>query len=400
MGIAYIWGRAIHQGSKMEIRKNVAPEFVLGPGALSLVGRYAQNFAAGRALVVSDPGVVAAGWTGKAMDSLRNSGIACVIYADVSPNPRESEVMTGAQVFHDEGCDLIVAVGGGSPMDCAKGIGIVASSGESILSFEGVDQVRVPGPPLICIPTTAGSSADVSQFAIINDTERSVKIAIVSKTMVPDAALIDPLTTTTMPIALTAATGTDALVHAIEAYVSTASSAVTDLHALEAIRQVVTNLPSVIRSPQEMRYRESMMLGSLLAGLAFSNASLGLVHAMAHSLGGLLDLPHGVCNALLLEHVVAFNHEGAIERYATIAQALGLDVSGLSSEAQKARLVEALHELRLAIGITGGLRELGVLPSDIPLLAEHAFADPCVATNPVTPSLGDIEQIYERALSA
>ena len=382
----------------MEIRKNVAPEFVLGSGALDLAGRYASNFAAQKAMVVTDPGVIAAGWTGQVVAALERAGVASVVFAEVSPNPRESQVMRGAEFFNREGADVIVAVGGGSPMDCAKGIGIVASSGEHILSFEGIDKVRIPGPPLICIPTTAGSSADVSQFAIINDSARSLKIAVISKAMVPDAALIDPRTTTTMPAALTAATGIDALVHAIEAYVSTASSPVTDLHALEAVRRISASLVGAIRHPDELAYRDSMMLGSMLAGLAFSNASLGLVHAMAHSLGGFLDLPHGVCNALLLEHVVAFNFDSAAERYASLAQAFGVDVAGKPSAEQKKLFVEALHALRLAVDLGHGLAELGVKEADIPQLARNAFADPCLVTNPVQPTLSDIEQTYERAL--
>ena len=384
----------------MEMRKNVAPEFVLGTGALGLVGRYASNFAARRALVVTDPGVIAAGWTGAVLDSLWAAGIDNVVFDGVSPNPREAEVAAGAELFATRGCELIVAVGGGSPMDCAKGIGIVASSGQPVLGFEGVDQVRIPGPPLICVPTTAGTSADVSQFAIINDTSRQVKIAIVSKAMVPDAALIDPRATTTMPAELTAATGIDALVHAIEAYVSTANSPVTDLHALEAVRLIAPNLLPAIRNPAEMRHRDPMMLGSLLAGLAFSNASLGLVHSMAHSLGGLLDLPHGVCNALLLEHVVAFNHAAAPERYAAIATAFGLNVAGLPAEAQKARLVEALHAFRLAAGLSQSLRERGVTPADIPQLAHNAHCDPCLATNPVQPTVEQIAEVFERGLDA
>ena len=256
----------------------------------------------------------------------------------------------------------------------------------------------IPGPPLICIPTTAGSSADVSQFAIINDTARSVKIAVISKAMVPDAALIDPRTTTTMPAALTAATGIDALVHAIEAYVSTASSPVTDLHALEAVRRISASLVGAIRHPDELAYRDSMTLGSMLAGLAFSNASLGLVHAMAHSLGGFLDLPHGVCNALLLERVVEFNFESAAERYASLALAFGVDVAGKPSAEQKKLFVEALYALRLAVGLGHGLADLGVKEADIPQLARNAFADPCLVTNPVQPTIADIEQIYERAL--
>lgn len=384
----------------MDVRKNVAPEFVLGSGALELVGRYAINLAAQKVLVVTDPGVMVAGWSGLVIESLEQASIPYSVFSDVSPNPRDTQVMHGASVYRETGCDVIVAVGGGSPMDCAKGIGIVASSGENILGFEGVDRVRIPGPPLICIPTTAGSSADVSQFAIINDTSRGVKVAIVSKAMVPDVALIDPRTTTSMSANLTAATGVDALVHAIEAYVSTASSPVTDLHALEAVRLISANLALAIRFPDDMRYRDAMMLGSMLAGLAFSNASLGLVHAMAHSMGGLLDLPHGECNALLLEHVVAFNYAAAAERYAEIAHAFGLDIAGLPVEEQKLRLVDALYAFRASVGLGHSLAIIGVRQKDIAQLARFAFADPCVVTNPLQPSIEDIALIYERAFES
>lgn len=381
----------------MEPRKFVAPEFILGEGALELAGRYAANLAGKKIFVVTDPGVIEAGWAGKVIDSLRKSAFPSVVFSGVSPNPKDHEVMAGAALYLQEQCDVIVAVGGGSPMDCAKGIGAVASNGEHILSFEGVDRVHTPCPPLICIPTTAGSSADISQFAIIMDTARSVKIAIVSKVLVPDLALVDPVPTTTMPAALTAATGIDALVHAMEAYVSNAHSPVTDLHALEAIRLVERNLNGAIASPRDLAFRNGMTLASLLAGMAFSNASLGLVHSMAHSLGGFSDLAHGDCNSLLLEHVVAFNFDAVPERYARIAEALGLETAGFSAPEQKSRLVEALRRLRVEAGITGGLRDLNVRREDLPQLAKNAWNDPCILTNPVQPTLHEIEKLYERA---
>ena len=382
----------------MDMRKNVSPEFVLGSGALELVGRYALNLAAQKAFVVTDPGVVGAGWAEKVVTSLAQMDIPSVMYSNVTSNPRDTEVMEGARQFLDAGCDVIVAVGGGSPMDCAKGIGIVASSGRSILEFEGVDKVDIPGPPLICVPTTAGSSADVSQFAIINDSTRGVKFAIVSKAMVPDVALVDPVACTTLPPALTAATGMDALVHAMEAYVSTASSPVTDLHALEAVRLIGGSLREALASPEQLVFRDAMTMGSLLAGLAFSNASLGMVHAMAHALGGLLDLPHGECNALLLPHVVDFNFTSASRRYLEIAKALGIGIEGMPSDAQQERLVASLHALRCSVGLDRSLGELGVSRRDISRLAKFAHADPCLATNPVAASIQQIEGVYERAI--
>ncbi len=382
--------------SKPELRKFVTPEIVFGEGALSLIGQYAVNFGARKVLLVTDSGVRAAGWTGAVEKTLKEAGISYVVFEDVTANPKDHEVMAGAEVYRSEKCDVIAVVGGGSPTDCAKAIGIVATNNLHVLEFEGMDEVVVPGPPLICIPTTAGTSADVSQFAIITDTVRQVKIAIISKTMVPDVALIDPATTVTMPPELTAATGIDALVHAVEAYASNASSPLTDLNALEAIRLVALDLLCAVQEPRNMVCRNNMMLGSLMAGLAFSNASLGLVHSMAHALGGRLDLAHGECNAILLEHVVGFNFDVAAERYRAVGRAMGLDMEGSSSD--KAKLVDALRLFRRRVGIHQTLGQLGVTPADIPDMARMAFHDPCLATNPIQPTIHEIEVIYEQSL--
>lgn len=382
----------------LELRKFLVPEIVYGVGAIDLVGRYAANVGARKALIVTDSGVRAVGWAERVEAKLSEAGITYVVFDQVTSNPKDFEVMAGAEVYHAEQCNVIIAVGGGSPMDCAKGIGIVATNKQHILTFEGVDEVPIPGPPLVCLPTTAGSSADVSQFAIITDTTRRVKIAIISKTMVPDVALIDPATTITMSPQLTAAVGIDALTHAIEAYVSNASSPLTDLNALEAIRLVTEHLVGAVQNPENMGYRHGMMLGSLLAGLAFSNASLGLVHGMAHALGGYLDLLHGECNANLLKHVVYFNFDAAADRYGAIAQAMGLSTQGLSLVAQKTTLTTALANLGRQVGVNQSLGEMGVSPEVIPQLAQNAFDDPCLATNPIQPTVKEIETIYEHAL--
>jgi alcohol dehydrogenase class IV len=383
----------------LELRKFVAPEFVFGPGALALAGRYARNLGSRRPLVVTDPGVRAAGWTDRVLASIREHGLAAVVFDRVTPNPRDHEVMAGAEAYRAQGCDAIVAVGGGSPMDCAKGIGIVCSNDRPVLTFEGVDNVEVPGAPLICVPTTAGSSADVSQFAIVNDTTRKVKIAIVSKTVVPDVSLIDPAATTTMDRNLTAYTGLDALTHAVEAYVSNAHSPVSDLFALEAVRRIGESLPRALDAPANLEARAGMMLGSMYAGLAFSNAILGAVHAMAHSLGGLKDLPHGLCNAILLDHVVDFNFAAAPDRYAEVARALGGEApADASLDERKAATLATLRAFKQRAGVTAGLADLGVTRQDLAALAEFAAADPCMATNPREPCSEDIIAIYERAL--
>ncbi len=379
------------------LRKFVAPEIIFGDGALELLGRYAVNFGANRVFVVTDAGIARTCLLEKALHILQQSGVEPVVYDGVSANPRDEEVMVGADSYQQSDCDVIVALGGGSPMDCAKGICVVSANQKNILEFEGVDNVKLPGPPLICIPTTAGSSADVSQFAIINNAKKQVKIAIISKIVVPDVALIDPRTTLTMDRHLTVCTGVDALVHAVEAYVSTAGSALTDLHALDAVRLVQRYLPQVVEQPDDIRLREQIMLASLEAGLAFSNASLGAVHAMAHSLGGLLDLPHGECNALLLDHVIAFNYSSVPKRYDRIGEIFGVQLTGLAEKEKCTAIVQAVRMFKEQLGIRPGLAERGVQRHDLAELARKALADPCMVTNPRHPQLHDIEVIYEEA---
>ncbi|MEW6658236.1 MAG: alcohol dehydrogenase-like regulatory protein ErcA [Thermodesulfobacteriota bacterium] len=384
--------------SDLQLRKFVAPEFIFGLGALELAGRYAKNFGASRILIVTDPGVMAAGWTDQAIENLELEGLPHVLYSGVTPNPRAEEVMRGAEVYKNAGCNLILAVGGGSPMDCAKGIGIVSTNKKHILEFEGVDRVSIPMPPLICIPTTGGTSADVSQFAIISNPQEKIKIAIISKAVVPDVALIDPHTLTTMDPYLAACTGLDALVHAIEAYVSLAHSPITDLHALAAIRLLCSHLLPSLAAPGNLQLRSQVMLGSLEAGLAFSNASLGAVHAMAHSLGGLLDLPHGECNAILLEHVMSFNFPEAPDRFSHIGEAMGLDLNKQNLSEKKAAILGEVMRLRKAVGIEQSLGQKGVQRTDIPELSQKAMNDPCIVTNPRRPVRRDIEVIFEEAL--
>jgi alcohol dehydrogenase class IV len=383
--------------TELNIRKFLAPEIIFGDGAIELLGRYSLNFGANRVFVVTDGGMVRTGLAGKAVDILQSSGVEAVVYDRVSANPRDYEVMEAAELYHQSGCDIIIGLGGGSSMDCAKGVSIVSANEKHVLEFEGVDNVDIPGPPLICIPTTAGSSADVSQFAIINNTQEKVKIAIISKTVVPDLALLDPGLTLTMDRYLTLCTGLDALVHAIEAYVSSACSPLTDLHALEAIRLIHRYLPQVVAHLDDINLREQVMLASLEAGLAFSNASLGAVHAMAHSLGGLLDLPHGECNALLLDHVIAFNYQAVPERYDRIGEIFGVAPTGGAEHDRCQALLDALHTFKQRLGLEPGLGKRGVRREDIGVLARKAIADPCIATNPRRIQLRDIERIYEEA---
>lgn len=381
-----------------DLRKFVAPEFIFGVGARRRAGFYARNLQARRVLVVTDPGIIRAGWLNELLADLEESGLQSVVFHNVTPNPRDYEVMAGATTYCGEGCDVIIALGGGSVIDCAKGIGIVAANGNHILDYEGVDCIPQPGPPLICIPTTAGTSADISQFAIINNTAQRYKAAIVSKSVVPDVSLVDPETITTLDAYLIACTGLDALTHAIEAYVSTANSPVLDVHALAAIELIRDHLLPAVSDPTNLVAHENMMLASLHAGLAFSNASLGAVHAMAHSLGGYLDLPHGESNVLLLEHVLRFNYPAAEERYQRIGQALGIPLAGAPAAFREKQITETLRNLREACGVRDGLAARGVNVSTIADLAPPVIRDACLFTNPRRASLADIKILYAEAL--
>lgn len=376
-----------------ELHKFLAPELVYGAGARHYVAHYARNLSVRRLLVVSDEGVGRAGWTEQVTQALDEAGLEWVLYDQVTPNPKDYEVAEGAALFVVERCEAIVAVGGGSPIDCAKGIGIVAANGRPITEFEGVDQIELPMPPLICIPTTAGTGADISQFTIITDAEANQKLAIVSKNIIPDVSLTDPETTVTMDRALTAATGVDALAHAVEAAVSNASSSITDLHALEAIRLIFAHLPGALAEPQALAHRQGMMLASMHAGLAFSNASLGAVHALAHSLASCVECAHGELIAVLLPWVIDYNFAAARPAFERMGGVLGLPAEGLQE-----RLVEGFRTLLGQAGLATCLGGQGLRAPMIPALARRAALDPCILTNPRRPAPGDLEAIYERVL--
>lgn len=381
-----------------ELRKFVTPEFIFGDGALALIGSYTAHLGAHNPLLVTDQGVTTAGWIEKVLERLDAAKVRHIVFNQVTANPRISEVATGAEIYLANGCDALVAVGGGSPIDCAKGIGMVVSNHRPVIEFEGVDRVVASLPPLLCIPTTAGSAADISQFAILSHPQQHRKLTIISKAVVPDLSLVDPTCLATLDSYQRAVTGLDTLVHAIEAYVSTGHSPITDLHALAAIRLIRRNLVAFVTQSGTKVLYSGMALACLQAGMAFSNASLGAVHAMSHVLGGHMDLSHGLCNALLLEQVIDFNFPVVPQRYRRIAACLGIVVDGVPDSAVNDALRTTLHKLRHQIGIGGSLMGAGVLRADIPGLARDALLDICIVTNPRTPTRKDIETLYEQAL--
>jgi len=374
-----------------ELRKFLCPEFVFGNDSRLLLGQYLVNFGIEKTFIVTDKSLRQYAWFDDIIKNLNEQNIQFEIFDDVTFNPKDFEVELGAVQYEAYSADIIVAIGGGSVIDCAKGIGILVSNGGTIYDYEGVDQIGFPIPPLICIPTTSGSAADVSQFAIISNQVYQYKMALASKMLVPDLALVDPVITLTCDFNLTVDTGLDAMVHAIEAYVSNASSFVTDIHALDSIKKIVVHLPKLAKDLNNLEERTYVMQGCLNAGLAFSNASLGLVHAMAHALGGRLGLIHGEINGVLLEEVVHFNYDASKERYDEIC-ALILQNSNM----KPGSITEVLHEFIASIRDNRTISEMSSVKIDLVDVAKYVLNDPCILTNPKTVTIEDVVKIYEK----
>lgn len=371
---------------------------LMGAGCVNGIGRQAKDLGGTKALVVSGKSRHGEELAGDIRKILENAGLKATIFAGAEPNPTDSSVMEGADVYKRESCDIIVAVGGGSPMDCAKAIGIVAKNGGRINDYEGVGKVTKGIPPLITVNTTAGTASEMTSFTIITDTKRHIKMAIVDPRITPDVAVNDPELMVSMPPALTAATGMDALTHAVEAYVSTMATPTTDAAAIKAIDLISKYLREAVAHGEDVRTRDMMAHAEYLAGIAFNNASLGYVHSMAHQLGGLYDLPHGVCNAILLPYVEMYNKQVCPERFADIAKAMGEKIEGLSPEEAADRAIDAIKKIASDVGIPSGLKELGAREEDLELLAEHAMQDVCRLTNPRELSKEDIIEIYRKAM--
>ncbi len=382
----------------MELRKFVIPEIIFGADCLELAGQYTAMSGGYRLLLVTDPNIQNSEWFPRILNSLKSMNLPYVIYDEISPNPRDFQVMKGASLYDEAGCDAILAVGGGSVIDAAKGIGIVATNRGHILDFEGIDRIENPIPPLVCVPTTCGSSADVSQFAIINDTAGRRKIAIVSKALVPDISLIDPETLQTLNREQFIAASLDTLSHAVEAFVSTASSVLTDRHSLGAISLLGEHLLSALEDEENRELRANIMNASMEAGLAFSNASLGLVHAMSHVLGGYKDFPHGVCNGLLLKAVCRYNYSSCPERYDTIAAVLARS-RGNVPEPGIEGLMNELDVLAEGTGINDSLKSFSLSDDECRLLAEMSLQDICNATNPKEPVMEEVNELYRQVFS-
>ncbi|SHF45949.1 alcohol dehydrogenase [Desulfacinum infernum DSM 9756] len=372
---------------------------LMGIGAHKEIGNQIKVLGGKKPFLCTDQGIVSAGIADEITQIIKkDTGLDVVVFDETVPNPTDVNVHDGLKIFQENGCDLIISLGGGSAHDCAKGIGIVATNGGHIRDYEGIDKSSKPMPPFIAVNTTAGTASEMTRFCIITNTDTKVKMAIVDWRVTPNVAINDPLLMMGMPPALTAATGMDALTHAVEAYVSTIATPVTDACALKAIELIADNLRAAVANGSDVEARDKMAYAEYLAGMAFNNASLGHVHAMAHQLGGFYDLPHGVCNAILLPHVQRFNLIAKMDRFVDIAVAMGENVTGLSTRSAAEKALEAITVLSQDVGIPRGLSELGVKEEDIPTMAENAQKDACGLTNPRCPTLEDVIQIYKNAL--
>jgi len=370
---------------------------IMGIGCLDEAMTAIVGYGLRKALIVTDSGLAKAGVAQRIAEQLAVRDIDSVVFDGAKPNPSIANVEQGLAVLQRSKCDFVISLGGGSPHDCAKGIALCSTNGGKIADYEGVDRSAKPQLPLVAINTTAGTASEMTRFCIITDEARHVKMAIVDRNVTPILSVNDPALMVGMPKSLTAATGMDALTHAVEAYVSTAATPITDACALKAIELISANLRQAVANGEDMPAREAMAYAQFLAGMAFNNASLGYVHAMAHQLGGFYDLPHGVCNAVLLPHVQRFNAKVSAARLRDVAGALGVEVRELGPEQGAAAAIAAIEQLSRDIDIPPGLAVLGAKVEDVPILASNALKDACGLTNPRPASQAEIEAVFKAA---
>lgn len=382
----------------MSICKHVAPEIIFGRGALSQVGESASRLGANKVFVVSDVGVMNAGWVERTLDYLRAVGLQYEIFSNLTSNPKDSEVAEGHKKYVESNCDAILAVGGGSPTDVGKAVAILATNSGSISDYEGINKVSRPLPPMLVVPSTAGAGSEVTQFAIIVDKQRKLKMTIISRSLVPDIAIVDPEILQTKSARLTAATGLDALCHAIESFVSLAATPLTEVHALNAMKLIALNLRESVACRTNMEAKTSMAMASLQAALSFSNAILGATHAMVHQVDGLLDTHHGETNACILPHVMEYNLIACPGKYKKIAETLGEDVTGLSIGLAAEKAIKAVRRLINDIGLEKGLGQVGLKEESIPNLSQNAIKDACLITNPRDTDENDLAEIFRRSM--
>jgi alcohol dehydrogenase len=375
----------------MNVRKFSIPEILFGQGSLAYAALCAKRLGGEKVFLVSDAGLEAAGWVDRVFDILKKERLDWHYFNEVSPNPRDYQVCNGAGRYREENCDVVMAIGGGSPMDAAKGIAMVASNGGEVQDYEGANRIQLPLPPMVFMPSTAGSGADISQFAIITDMQRQVKMSIISRTLVPNISIIDPELLTTKSEKLIISSAIDALAHAVEAYISTIASTLTEIQSLKAIDLIMKHLPEALET-RTLSSMEKLASAGTSAAMAFSNASLGLDHALAHSLGGKLDVAHGLIHPVLLPPVMRFNLPVCIDKMADIGEiVMGRRLSDSESTAEAG--IETLESFFDNLGISTRLRDVVTDPETLPNICRMAAQDACLVTNPREAGVEDMIEI-------
>ncbi|MBP3288053.1 lactaldehyde reductase [uncultured Duncaniella sp.] len=370
-----------------------------GPGAREVLPKEIARLGLHKAFVATDKDLIKFGVADKVLDVLRRADIPYEVFSEIKPNPTVSNVKAGVKAFADSGADFILAIGGGSSMDTAKAIGIITNNPEfaDVVSLEGVADTHHKSVPVIALPTTAGTAAEVTINYVITDEKNEKKMVCVDPNDIPAIAIVDAELMYTLPRGLTAATGMDALTHAIEGLITKGAWEMSDMFEIKAIDMINRYLPTAVNEPSNAEARNGMAVAQYIAGMAFSNVGLGAVHGMAHPLGAIFDIPHGVANALLLPIVMEFNMPAAIEKYGEIAKAMGVYKQGMTPDEAAQAAVDAVRELAVRVGIPQHLAELGIKEEDLPRLAEAAMADVCTPGNPRDVTYDDILALYKKA---
>jgi len=385
----------------MRTQFNIPATIIVGAGSSKEAGAQARRLGVKSALLVTDSYMVSSGLAGRVADSMRGEGVKVTIYADVQPDPTDLNVMEGLEMLRENRCGMVVGLGGGSPMDCAKAISVMSANPVPISLYAGLHKVPSKGVPIITIPTTAGTGAEVTKVVVIGDTARNVKMMILDLNLMADVALVDYELTMTCPPQLTANVGVDTLVHAVEAYVSVKASPMTDPYTLSSIRHVSENLRIAYNEPDNAKAREGMTLASLQAGIAFPNSSVCLVHGMSRPVGALYHVPHGLSNAVLFPAVTEFSIRGAPGRYATISRAMDYATDGDTDDAANEKLIAGLNRLNadLKIPHLGDVCkvDLSVFDENVQKMAEDSLASGSPGNNPVVPTAEQIVDLYHRA---
>lgn len=371
-----------------------------GPGAREVLPFEISRLGLHKALVVTDKDLVKFGVAEKVLEVLRSAGIPFEVFSEIKPNPTVANVKAGLVAYASSGADFIIAIGGGSSIDTAKAVGIVSNNPQfsDIVSLEGVADTKKKSVPIIALPTTAGTAAEVTINYVITDEENHKKMVCVDPNDIPAIAIVDAELMYTLPKSLTAATGLDALTHAIEGLITKGAWEMSDMFEIKAIEMIARYLETAVAEPSNVEARNGMAVAQYIAGMAFSNVGLGVVHGMAHPLGARFDIPHGVANALLLPIVMEFNAPAALEKYVEIAKAMNVYVSGMTAEQAADAAVNAVKELSVKVGIPQHLSELGIKESDLEMLAADAFADVCTPGNPREVNKEIIYDLYKKAL--